>query len=71
MENVFKKLEVNKLTAKITLDRLVTDSDDDLKALSILTGGYNKYGRKISLDKHRENMKRFQDLIEEIKKDMQ
>lgn len=37
-----------------------------LKALSILLGGYNKFGRKIPLDQHRDNMIVFKDLIEKI-----
>lgn len=68
MDFNIKKIDVAKTTAKITLDRLNTNSDLDLKALAILLGGYNEFGRKINIEKHRENMIIFNDLIYEISK---
>lgn len=68
MDFRIKKLTVEAKTAKITLDRLnySTGNDQDLRALAVLLGGYNEYGRKIPLDKHRENMILFKDLIDSI-----
>lgn len=70
MDFSIKKLEINKKTAKIVLDRLNLSDETDLKALAILVGGYNEFGRKIPLDKHRENMIIFKDLIDSISKEL-
>ncbi len=61
-------LTINAKSATIKLDRLnrFGDDDHDLRALAILLGGYNKFGRKIPLDQHRDNMIVFKDLIEKI-----
>ena len=69
MDFVLKNIEIKKTTAKIVLDRLELRSELDLKSLAILLGGYNEFGRKIPLDKHRKNMIAFKDLIDEISKD--
>jgi len=67
MNFVLKSEQIKEKTVSITLDRLsLSENENDIKALFILLGGYNAYGRKISLEKHRENMKKFNDLIEDI-----
>jgi hypothetical protein len=71
----FKSLKIQKNTAKITLslssetgvsEGSETFEDNQLKALSILLGAYNIYGRKIELEKHRSNIIKFYDIINEI-----
>lgn len=57
-------------TLKIEFFNAGKHTEKELKALAILLGGYNKYGRKIDLDKHRERIRRFVDLIDEITNDI-
>ena len=70
MDFRLKQLKIEKKTAKIILDRLSITNDQDLRALAILLGGYNEFGRKIPLDAHRHNMIKFKDLIDDISKQL-
>ena len=44
--------------------------EKQLKALAILLGAYNKYGRTIDLQVHRERIERFTDLLNEIEEEI-
>lgn len=70
MDFTLKTTEIKKTTSKIVLDRLNVDNDQDLKALFILLGGYNEFGRKIPLETHRKNMIVFKDLIDKVSKEL-
>lgn len=70
----FKKLKVNKTTSQITLEHISSEStkavEIQMRAISILLGGYNVFGRSIDLEKHEERLIRFCDLLEEIEADL-
>lgn len=66
-------LTVNVKTATIKLEKFGISrpsmSNEDLKwlkSLAILLGGYNKFGRNIPLDQHKENVAIFKELITKI-----
>jgi len=71
MNFILKSEKININSVNITLDKLnLSENDNDIKALFILLGGYNQYGRNIKLDKHRENIIKFKDLIDTISKEL-
>jgi len=60
----FKDLKISKRTSKITLDN--SDhfcSDNKIKALCILLGAYNKFGRDINLETYKKLKNDFDNLI--------
>jgi len=67
MDFCLKTIKNTANTSKIVLDRLNNHNNEtDLKALAVLLGGYNEFGRKIDLKTHRDNMIIFADLIEKV-----
>lgn len=44
--------------------------EKQLKALAILLGAYNKYGRSIDLNVHRKRIEQFTDLLNEIQEEI-
>lgn len=64
-------LKISKNTANITLEWFNSNgTESELKALAILLGAYNRYGRKINLDVHRERVAKFRELLEETAADL-
>lgn len=60
-------LKIEKRTATIKLEWHGNDvPEKELKALAILLGAYNKYGRNIDLYVHRERMIQFSDLLKDV-----
>jgi hypothetical protein len=71
MNFTLKSEKFNKKTVSIVLDKLnASENENDIKALLILLGGYNSYGRKLPLETHRENMAKFKDLIDSISENL-
>lgn len=70
----FKSLRINKTTSQITLEHSNAEKTTiiprRLEAISVLLGGYNIYGRSIDIEKHRDRMKRFMDILEEVENDL-
>jgi hypothetical protein len=67
-EATFKSLKINKTTSVITLEHYNNSGreEKELKAIAILLGGYNEFGRSIDLNEHRNTMKKFSELIDGI-----
>lgn len=68
-----KNLKIGDKVSTISIEsdsRLKSTRENELKALAVLLGGYNRYGRHIDLDKHRERIIIFSDLIMEIAAEM-
>ena len=64
-------LTINKHTANVSLEWFSREIPvKELEALAILLGAYNKYGRSIDLNKHRERVIIFRDLLEDIKSEI-
>lgn len=70
MKTNLKSLEVNKLTSRITLEH--SNSKEtyliplEVEAIAVLLGGYNKYGRKIPIERHEKRKAIFMGMISEI-----
>lgn len=66
----FKSLKVNKKTSTIVLEHEGTETSSipelQMRALSILLGGYNQYGRSIDIEKYRELKRKAWDLVDEV-----
>lgn len=71
----FKKLEVGKKTSKIIFEHPDTEYtysvERRLRAISILTGAYNLYGRKIDVEKYTDLQNEFEKLVHEIELNME
>lgn len=71
----FKSLNVKRKTSVITLEHEDTEisrmPDLQARAISVLLGGYNMYGRNkhgqcIDLKKHRERVRKLWELVDEV-----
>jgi hypothetical protein len=65
-----KKLTINKKVANISFDIQEGENQEaetELKAICILLGLYNQYGRKIEPTKYEQIREKFTDAIQELK----
>ncbi len=56
--------KANKKSVTITFDNIYTEAE--IKALCVLLGGYNQYGRKMELEKYTQAQEKFYDIIDEV-----
>ena len=70
----FKSLKVNKTTSSMTFEHNNTRDSNipirQMESLAVLLGGYNEYGRKIDIPKHRKRVTKIWDLIAEIENEI-
>ena len=70
MKLYFKQFKTGRRTSTMTLDHdnsLVHKRPFELlKALAILMGGYNVYGRHIPLEEYQDLKKEFENLLEKV-----
>lgn len=66
----FKSLEVKQRVIKVTFEKYGEFQGkkrvNEIQAICCLTGGYNKFGRNIDIEKYNELVERFNDIIEEV-----
>lgn len=67
MNITFKKLQANKKSSNITFSHYDYRGLDDLEAIAILTGGYNKYGRNIDISTYYKLKDQFESILNKIK----
>lgn len=71
MSTHLKSLSVSRTVSTLKLEHDNIDSNDEqekeILAIAILLGGYNQYGRKISLEDYQKIKDRFKDCIQEVK----
>jgi len=65
-----KKLQAQERVATLTFHRDCA-SDPFLKALAVLLGGYNKYGRNIPLATHYGNVEELRKLLEKVAEELE
>lgn len=73
MANVLKS-ENLKLEKAVATIKLYNDAYSDMdynKALVVLLGGYNKYGRKMDINKFDKLKKHFDNLIQKVSEEIQ
>ena len=63
-----KKIDIKKTTTAITLEHDTLDSYDekDLKAIAVLLGGYNQFGRNIPIKDWQVIKSRFDEIVAEV-----
>lgn len=66
----FKSLKVKRTTSTIILEHEDTEisciPDLQTRAISVLLGGYNQYGRSIDLEKYQELKRKAWELVDEV-----
>jgi len=74
MRIFFKKLDINKFTTKITFEHGNSIYDktiaNEMEAISVLLGAYQKYGRGMGMNRYTEVKKKFDDLLREVNKEI-
>jgi len=69
MNTYFKSLKITAMTCRITLEKgYQADAELEFKALAVLMGGYNQYGRAVELEKYEQVKKRFDQALCDMKK---
>ena len=70
MKVFFKRLDVNKFTSKVTFEHGSTankgDIINEMEAIAVLLGAYQKYGRKLGMNKYDELRLKFEELLGEV-----
>ena len=56
----------NVSTIKVEHDKITQDCEKQLRALAVILGGYNQYGRKMDVDLLPQIKERFSFLINEV-----
>lgn len=69
MRTSFKKLTINKIISEIKLehDFLTNEIETELRAIAVLLGAYNAYGRRIDIKDYEELKERFTSVLADTK----
>lgn len=74
MKIFFKNMIINKFTTRIIFEHGNSLFDEkivnEMEAVSVLLGAYQKYGRKMGMNKYSELKKKFDYLLREVNKEI-